>query len=125
VDALAGINQRLGAEAGDRLLKAMAARVRRELRLPDFLCRSGGDEFAILLPETGADGARRSVSRIRAALSATPLDPSLAGERPGVSAGIVAYPHPAVDRPDDLFALVEAGLARAKAQSGERVAVVD
>jgi len=125
VDALAGINQRLGTEAGDRLLQTLAGRVRGELRLPDYLCRSGGDEFAILLPETGADGARCSVSRIRTALSATPLDPALAGERPVVSAGIVAYPHPAVDRPDDLVALVEAGLARAKAQSGERVAVVD
>ncbi len=125
VDALAGINQRLGTEAGDRLLQILAGRVRRELRLPDYLCRSGGDEFAILLPETGADGARRSVTRIRTALSAIPLDPALAGERPVLSAGIVTYPHPAVERPDDLFALVEAGLARAKAQSGERVAVVD
>ncbi|MFL5516317.1 MAG: GGDEF domain-containing protein [Gemmatimonadales bacterium] len=125
VDALAGVNERLGLEAGDRLLRGLAARVRSQLRLPDLLCRYGGDEFAIVLPETGIDGALRSVARIREALSAAPLDPTLAGERPRVSAGVVTYPHPAADRPDDLVALVEAGLARAKGQSGERVGIAE
>jgi diguanylate cyclase (GGDEF)-like protein len=125
VDALASVNERLGAETGDRLLRALANRVRGQLRLPDLLCRYGGDEFAIVLPETGTDGARRSVTRIREALAAAPLDPSIPGERPRVSAGIVTYPHPAADHADDLVALVEAGLARAKGQTGERVAVAE
>ena len=42
-----------------------------------------------------------------------------------LSAGIVTYPHPAVSQADDLFALVEAALARGKAQSGERVGIAD
>ena len=41
------------------------------------------------------------------------------------SAGIVTYPHPAVTQADDMFALVEAALARGKAQVGERVGVAD
>ena len=44
---------------------------------------------------------------------------------PPLSAGIVTYPHPAVTQADDLFALVEAALARGKAQSGERVGIAD
>ena len=44
---------------------------------------------------------------------------------PPLSAGIVTYPHPAVSQADDLFALVEAALARGKAQSGERVGIAD
>jgi hypothetical protein len=42
-----------------------------------------------------------------------------------LSAGIVTYPHPAVTQADDLFALVEAALARGRAQVGERVGVAD
>jgi hypothetical protein len=43
----------------------------------------------------------------------------------GVSAGIVAYPHPAVTAPDDLFALVEAALRRGRLQSGERTGIAE
>jgi CheY-like chemotaxis protein len=97
-------------------------RLQRGLRLPDFVSRyGGGDGYAIVLPETGAAGARRSVARVREQLAQGDGGP------PDVppSAGIVTYPHPAVTQADDLFALVEAALARGKAQSGERVGVAD
>ena len=96
--------------------------LQRGLRMPDFVSPYGGGEYAIVLPETGADGARRSVARVR-----DHLGESRGGSpaEPGISAGIVTYPHPAVTQADDLFALVEAALARGKAQSGERVGVAD
>jgi GGDEF domain-containing protein len=98
-------------------------RIERGLRLPDFVSRyGGGGGYAIVLPETGAAGARRSVARMREQLA-----PGRGGGPPDspLSAGIVTYPHPAVTQADDLFALVEAALARGKAQSGERVGVAD
>jgi diguanylate cyclase (GGDEF)-like protein len=97
-------------------------RLQRVLRLPDFVSRYGGGEYAIVLPETGAEGARRSVARIREQLA---QGRSGGVAAPPPSAGIVTYPHPAVTQADDLFALVEAALARGKAQSGERVGVAD
>jgi CheY-like chemotaxis protein len=104
----------LGSEAVERL--------QRGLRLPDFVACYGGGECAIVLPETGAEGARRSVARVRELL--VPVRNGTAAEPP-LSAGIVTYPHPAVTQADDLFALVEAALARGKAQSGERVGIAD
>jgi GGDEF domain-containing protein len=83
----------------------------------------GAGEFAIVLPETGLDGARRSVARMRAQLVSPPAGSSPADRR--FSAGIVTYPHPAVTQADDMFALVEAALARGKAQVGEQVGVAD
>ena len=97
-------------------------RLQRGLRLPDFVARYTGGEYAIVLPETGAEGARRSVARVREQL--VQARNRIAAEPP-LSAGIVTYPPPAVSQADDLFALVEAALARGKAQSGERVGIAD
>jgi GGDEF domain-containing protein len=98
------------AEARER--QELVGRIRGELRLPDFVSSYGGDELALVLPETGADGARRWVVRIRERLN-------------GMAAGIAAYPHPSVAVPDDLLALVEAALRRGRAQAGERIGVAD
>jgi GGDEF domain-containing protein/DNA-binding response OmpR family regulator len=96
----------------DRHRHETSDRIRRALRLPDFVSGYGDGAFAIVLPETAADGARRSVLRLR--------------ERfPTGCAGIAAYPHPAVTTPDDLFVLVEAALRRGRAQTGERIGVAD
>ena len=107
-----------GAEPGVETVE----RLQRGLRMPDFVSPYGGGEYAIVLPETGADGARRSVARVRDHLGRSPGG---SPAEPGISAGIVTYPHPAVTQADDLFALVEAALARGKAQTGERVGVAD
>jgi diguanylate cyclase (GGDEF)-like protein len=121
VDELAGLGERLGAEAADRRRREVGGVLRRELRLPDFVVPYGVDEFAIVLPETDQNGARQSVTRIRERLAAVPFEGDPREEIPRFSAGIVTYPHPTAVQTNDLFTLAEAALVRGKAQSGERI----
>jgi diguanylate cyclase (GGDEF)-like protein len=64
VDRFKEINDRCGHPAGDEVLIRLAARIQRTLRRSDFLCRVGGDELAVLLPEVAADVAHAVAERI-------------------------------------------------------------
>jgi diguanylate cyclase (GGDEF)-like protein len=67
LDGFKAVNDRDGHAAGDRLLAELAAAWQGVLRPADVLARHGGDEFAVLLPATSEDGARRVVGRLEAA----------------------------------------------------------
>lgn len=65
LDNFKTINDVLGHATGDEALKELAACMTAEKRTPDVLARYGGDEFVILMPETGADDAVTLLERIR------------------------------------------------------------
>jgi diguanylate cyclase (GGDEF)-like protein len=65
IDSLKVVNYRFGHGVGDRLLRLVADTVRKNLRKLDSISRFGGDEFTILLPETGPESAQAVLSRIR------------------------------------------------------------
>jgi diguanylate cyclase (GGDEF)-like protein len=67
LDDFKAVNDRDGHLAGDRLLAELADAWQDVLRPADVLARHGGDEFALLLPATSADGAARVVARLEAA----------------------------------------------------------
>lgn len=73
LDHFKAVNDRLGHEAGDCMLRHLAARARLVLRGEDLLCRLGGDEFVMLLPNTDAQGARIVADRLRESLAWAPL----------------------------------------------------
>ena len=64
VDQFRRVNETYGREAGDRVLKDLAARFRKVLRAVDRTARYGGDEYVFLLPETPPEGGRIAAERI-------------------------------------------------------------
>lgn len=68
VDHFKDINDRLGHQAGDDVLREIAATLQTNTRATDTVARVGGDEFALLLPETDADSALAVVENLRSAL---------------------------------------------------------
>lgn len=91
-DNLKQVNDKLGHEAGDRLLKLLAQSIREQLRDTDILARYGGDEFTLLLPETPAHGALDVANRIRHSVANTPLGAHGGAIKTSVSIGIATYP---------------------------------
>jgi two-component system cell cycle response regulator len=123
IDQLRDINERLGHAAGDRVLGEIGAMLQRELRAPDFVARYGGDEFACVLPETDGPGGRHFIERLRQVFDRHTFADLGPAKSPGISAGVVAYPHSEALRPEDLFTLAEGALEKAKS-GPDRIAVV-
>jgi diguanylate cyclase (GGDEF)-like protein len=109
IDDFKAINEEFGHLGGDGVLAEMAHRLRSVVRGADIACRVGGDEFAVVLPESSIEEARRLFQRLQLAVQAQPMA-SAATVR--VSAGIAE-----LGRDDDstsLFSRVDQGLYRAK-----------
>src|SRR5690606_3868566 len=68
------INQRLGLEAGDRVLRRLADAVRTTVREEDVVGRLAGDKVAVILHGVSAESASRVLERLQAAISARPLE---------------------------------------------------
>lgn len=92
IDLFKQVNDRFGHEAGDRVLKEVAATVRRESRDGDTVARFGGEEFVVFMPETDIDGAFQAAERIRQAVAKCAIalrhDDNIVPYRPTVSIGI-------------------------------------
>ena len=87
IDRLKTINDSYGHAAGDRYLMAAAEVLRGSLRATDYLARWGGDEFALLLPETGGDAAIEVANKLLRLFGAA--RPMIDGEhKSGISASI-------------------------------------
>src|SRR5262249_2980386 len=91
LDRFKEINDSLGHQVGDDLLRAVSARIRGQLRVGSLLARLGGDEFAVFLGDTGAVQATVVAERVAASL-ATPFDVGGLSVHVGVSIGIAVYP---------------------------------
>jgi diguanylate cyclase (GGDEF)-like protein len=92
VDRFREINARHGFTAGDAVLTGIANAVMSGMRKSDVFGRIGGEEFALLLPETDAAAARDVAERIRRSIEATIIDTGAGDIRATVSLGIASLP---------------------------------
>jgi diguanylate cyclase (GGDEF)-like protein len=111
-------NDDFGHLAGDRALQITSEILASELRPQDLATRFGGEEFAVLLPETGAAGARRAAQRLHGAFHAR------AWPHRAVTASIgIAGVHPG-DTPESLIARADSALYAAKSAGRDRACEV-
>ena len=117
------VNDTFGHVYGDRVLVYVAETIRATLRASDVAARYGGDEFAVILPETTVHGAAGVAERILATFQAHPFTAD--GRTPlpvGTSIGIATHPGDGRTA-TELIAAADAGLYAAKADGGGRVRV--
>ena len=119
LDDFKKINDQIGHLAGDRVLAQTADRLREAVRSVDIACRIGGDEFAVILPESSAEDANQLYGRVHNSMRGTVLGTD--DERLRLSAGIAALEHG--DTAASLFERADRSLYRAKELGKDRADV--
>jgi len=115
------VNDALGHVAGDHVLRSMARVLEAEAGPDECAARFGGEEFALVLPETDLAGARERAERLRGAVELAPIQ--VDGERVAVTVSVGAAVFEAPMRtPEDLLRAADAQLYAAKESGRNRVA---
>jgi diguanylate cyclase (GGDEF)-like protein len=113
LDRFKQVNDTYGHPAGDQVLKTVASLARQELRDIDLIGRYGGEEFVILLPETGRKGARAIAERLRKRIAQTQID--IAQEKVSITISLgVSILSPDCSNLTDLIAASDQALYIAK-----------
>jgi diguanylate cyclase (GGDEF)-like protein len=120
VDGFKGVNDRHGHPAGDEVLRAVVTRLQGTIRKHDVLGRFGGDEFALLLPDSDGAAAVTTCERARTAVEEAGFPCGGAVECLTVSAGLAVYGEHGLDW-ESLLAGADRALYAAKAGGRNRV----
>ena len=120
LDDFKDVNDRIGHLGGDAVLAEAAERVRSVVRSADIPCRVGGDEFAVIMPESGIEPAEQLFGRLQGVISGRPIG---AAGRLHISAGVAEL------KPEDdsvsFFERADQALYRAKDAGKNRSFVAD
>lgn len=113
IDHFKKLNDTLGHQAGDTVLRDLGAIVRNMLREADVFCRYGGEEFVVILPETDKSGALGLAERIRRAVSKHSFRDT-AGKPFGITISLGVSTMPPVAEKEALIKTADDALYRAK-----------
>ena len=124
MDSLKAFNDTLGHEAGDRVIRIVARELRAACRDRDFVARTGGDEFVVLLEGASIETAERVAERIHAALADAHLEIEGSPTRVAVSIGIAGTPTHGV-LPLEVLHSADQAMYGAKFAGGARTSVAE
>ena len=120
IDHFKRVNDTYGHGAGDDVLKGFAQRVRQVIRAVDLMCRLGGEEFVILMPETDIDYAAMIAERVRSSVETTPF-PVEGGRNLPITVSIGIADNSSSAAPDDLLKRADIALYRSKSNGRNQV----
>jgi diguanylate cyclase (GGDEF)-like protein len=119
IDHFKKMNDEFGHLLGDEMLRSVSTILKQQLRKMDMVCRYGGDEFAIVVPETAGESAVRVAEKLRRQVE-THFFPGV--PRPvTISCGVADYPAHGVTR-DEVVAAADSALYQAKQAGRNQVA---
>lgn len=122
LDRFKAINDTYGHDAGDTVLKEFSRRLQENIRGVDLVARIGGEEFLVVMPDTGQDIAKRVSERLRKAVESVPFV-TKSGENLNITVSIgVAMGSPSDCDADALMKRADQALYAAKAEGRNLVA---
>jgi diguanylate cyclase (GGDEF)-like protein len=124
VDGLKEVNDRLGHQQGDNLIRRVAVKLRERVRATDIVARLSGDEFAVLMPQSDVEGALQLGEDLRVEVAdAFAGDPELAGA--SISVGITMFGAEADGGAEAVLAAADQAMYRAKAEGRNRISLFE
>lgn len=121
VDRFKAINDRFGHDTGDAILRAVAQIIANGTRQSDYVARVGGEEFAVLLPETALFDGLQFAEKLRTSVAASTIRVGDTEHKVTISIGIANVPHSQVKDGEELYRAADQALYRAKANGRNRV----
>lgn len=120
IDDFKRVNDNYGHSVGDQALIAIARCVQAQIRKPDVISRVGGEEFHVLLPDTGVQGALNVATRLREAISACSISAASEAIHLTCSFGIAHMAHSDAHI-DSILQRADAAMYAAKREGKDRV----
>src|SRR5262249_7521890 len=124
LDGFKHVNDAFGHPAGDALLTRIGAALRERLRAVDLVARVGGDEFAVILPDTGLEGGQAAAEELAAAVR-THGEVSESGRRAEVTASVGVTSLAGAPSAEQLLVEADVAMYEAKDAGKNRIAVYD
>lgn len=119
IDLFKSVNDSFGHQAGDKLIALVASKLHNTCRKIDTLSRWGGEEFLVILPETGSEEAVHTADRIRKAIAAASIDHDGNRVNATISAGVASIQ--GAESADRLLQRADEALYAAKATGRNKV----